>query len=132
MGGWRSIASAKIHTYFAHFTHDLGDQKMKKIILSLAFIAASFSTLTSAETLTTANGADSVQCTALAAPVTYVGASANGGLLQITIGGNTCWVNGLSDTRLAMAAAMLTEARTSGKNAFVGLVNTNNIYIALY
>ena len=62
--GGRSIASAKIQSYFAPFTHDQGDQKMKKIILSLAFIAASFSTLTSAETLVNANGVDTFQCTA--------------------------------------------------------------------
>ena len=104
---------------------------MKKIILSLAFIAASFSTLTSAETLSggTGNGAT---CSASAAPVTYVSAATNGGgTLQITIGGNTCIISGLSDTRLAMAVAMLSEARTSGRNAHVGIVG-GNIYVQLY
>ena len=102
---------------------------MKKIILPLVFIASAFSTLTNAETLTNASGA-AISCTTLAAPVTYVSAGTNNGVLQITIGGKSCWVIGLSDTRLAMAAAMLTEAVSSGRNAFVG-VTLGNITVVL-
>ena len=81
---------------------------MKKIILPLVFIASAFSTLTNAETITNARGEDSPYCYQSSAPVTYVTASAKDGILMLTIGGKGCIVSGLSDARLAMAAAMLT------------------------